>query len=137
MRVKVINLDGMALNWAVGLAERRQLRLGIGGGIEARAQGENGETLPPHWDLWYPWGPSTNWHQGGPILEDAMRVSGGALVVQDETETLYDVEHPRFSAVYMFPRSEKYYGRTPLIAAMRAFVAREWGKDVEIPDELL
>jgi Protein of unknown function (DUF2591) len=59
---------------------------------------------------------STNWAQGGPIIER----EGIALIPG------WTAERPGFSAD----------GPTPLIAAMRCYVASCLGDEVEIPEEL-
>jgi hypothetical protein len=64
--------------------------------------------------------PSTNWQQGGEIIER-------------EIKTL-EREHGGW-----FARSQQGYtetGKTPLIAAMRCYVASKLGDSVEIPSEL-
>lgn len=69
--------------------------------------------------------PSTDWAQGGPIidLEDisVMRV-------------YKDWPHPWCAEL-----GEKHFvnAPTPLIAAMRCYVASKLGDEVEVPDELL
>lgn len=64
---------------------------------------------------------STNWAQGGPIIER----EGIALLPEYEWCGYIDNI-----------RSQKY-GPTPLIAAMRCYVASKLGDTVEIPEELL
>ena len=60
--------------------------------------------------------PATDWEHGGPIIER----EGIALIPG------WTAERPGFSAD----------GPTPLIAAMRCYVASKLGDDVEIPEEL-
>lgn len=72
--------------------------------------------------------PSTNWAQGGPIIEredisllhTTMRPSHAWEASQTPAEDLSVCE----------------FGPTPLIAAMRCYVASKLGDEVEIPDEL-
>lgn len=67
---------------------------------------------------------STSWAQGGPIIGEMLK-SG---------VTTWD-----FRGVCFFELAEENIlqnGSTPLIAAMRAFVASKLGEEVEIPDEL-
>ena len=35
------------------------------------------------------------------------------------------------------PRGKPYYGETPLVAAMRCYVASKHGDEIEVPDEIL
>jgi hypothetical protein len=64
--------------------------------------------------------PSTDWAQGGPIIE---REKIGLL--------------PSGNAYYERNGGTYYsYGPTPLIAAMRCYVASKLGDDINIPKEL-
>ena len=67
---------------------------------------------------WYE--PSTNWAQGGPIIE------------REEICVLAPVR-----GLWRGRKEGRtQYGPTPLIAAMRCYVASKLGDDVEIPEEL-
>lgn len=67
--------------------------------------------------------PSTNWSQGGPIIErekiDVFSTSNGNLWCAQSDVRVFNG-----------------YGPTPLIAAMRCYVASKLGDEVEIPEEL-
>jgi hypothetical protein len=67
--------------------------------------------------------PSTDWAQGGPIIE------------REEIflQTTFYAE--RWKA--MQDEGPTAYGPTPLIAAMRCFVASKLGDEVEVPNELV
>jgi hypothetical protein len=65
--------------------------------------------------------PSTQWHYGGPIIE------------REEICVLAPVRGLWRSR----KNGRTQYGPTPLIAAMRCYVASKLGDDVEIPQELL
>jgi hypothetical protein len=65
--------------------------------------------------------PSTDWGQGGPIIEREMLTVG--WVGDTWAAVVGLVEH-------------KQIGPTPLIAAMRCYVASKLGDEVEIPKEL-
>jgi hypothetical protein len=67
---------------------------------------------------------STDWSQGGPII-DREHIST-AYVYWGEWEAWDDKTMP----------PPKYRGPTPLIAAMRCYVASKLGEDVEVPEEL-
>jgi hypothetical protein len=70
--------------------------------------------------------PSTNWAQGGPIIErEAITVSEGSPVVGLEWMAC-----DRGS-------THIQHGPTYLIAAMRCYVASKLGDDVSIPEELI
>lgn len=64
------------------------------------------------------WEPSTNWAQGGGVIEHAKI-------------KLYPSIHEGFWDAYIEPWTVG--GATPLVAAMRAFVASKYGADVESP----
>lgn len=75
---------------------------------------------------------STDWSQGGPIIEReciATYASGACSV---------SPKNPDYWVAEILDTSEilTQYGPTPLIAAMRAFVASRLGDEVEIPEEL-
>ena len=65
--------------------------------------------------------PSTNWAQGGPIIE---------------REGIATLPCPRGWAARVGFGGEYIEGPTPLIAAMRCFVASKLGDEVDVPEEL-
>ena len=67
--------------------------------------------------------PSTNWAQGGPIIER----EGLSVVCMSSQH--WGAHPSRGDAPFM-------YGETPLIAAMRCFVASCLGDEVDVPEEL-
>jgi hypothetical protein len=74
---------------------------------------------------------STKWAQGGPIIEREG--------IEFWTYSANQDEHGNFTAIKTakHPSSTQHYsGPTPLIAAMRCFVASKLGDEVEIPKEL-
>ena len=78
-------------------------------------------------NVWGYFSPSTNWTHGGPIIErewiNVVKHESGAYWQAASERWMLDDGHP----------SE---GPTPLIAAMRCFVASKLGDDIEIPEEL-
>jgi hypothetical protein len=70
--------------------------------------------------------PSTDWAQGGPIIE---------------REGIHIKKHPSdwIALPYDSVFSEEAYqqGPTPLIAAMRCYVASKMGDEVDVPEDLL
>lgn len=76
-------------------------------------------------DLSFEWEPTTNWSQGGPIIEREglhLRKSGCEWQCDYWNESTLNFDTS--------------YGLTPLIAAMRCYVASKLGDEVEVPDEL-
>ena len=118
--MKVNELQGAALDWAVAQAEGN-----------VRLQYDNQEGLIINNVIgWFHYRPSVAWEQGGPIIE---------------REWLDITPWPNESREDMRWHCQQYdtandfaqYGPTPLIAAMRCFVASKMGDDVEIPEELI
>lgn len=68
---------------------------------------------------------STNWSQGGPIIERENLQLG----TWQMHWFAYKANGPRVG--------QRWNGPTPLIAAMRCYVASKLGEEVEIPDGLL
>ena len=105
--MKTSELTGAALDWAVAKCE----------GIT------EGKDKAWYYDRRDTYNYSTNWAQGGPIIEREMI----ELVPQSASlwDAMYRGQH--------IPND----GPTPLIAAMRCYVASKLGDDVEIPEELM
>jgi hypothetical protein len=113
MKVKVSELQGAALDWAVALIEYP----------EWKEQGYL-EVFPHDlsFDDGTTYNPSTNWEQGGPIIERCcinVYYDGGGYWCA----TTDSGDPPRF-------------GPTPLIAAMRCYVASQMGAEIELPEEV-
>jgi hypothetical protein len=69
---------------------------------------------------------STSWAQGGPIIElerICLRDTG------EDGDLMWEADDQRDAV-------GKYRGPTPLIAAMRCYVASVLGDEVEVPDSL-
>jgi hypothetical protein len=118
MPMKTSELTGAALDWAVAKCE--DLEHYFEDGLVCL----KGQPFDTHWLYWTP---STDWAQGGPIIErekiDVMwAVTDGA---QHSQCRVHDGRRP-----------DSYYGPTPLIAAMRCYVASKLGDEVELPEEL-
>ena len=70
--------------------------------------------------------PSTDWAQGGPIIE---REGISVWAFDDVT---WKAENPFASGV-----DQVFEGPTPLIAAMRCYVASRLGDEIEVPIEIV
>lgn len=107
MKIKTADLTGAALDWAVAKCEYDDLAaLTI--------------QYPEHAKHYPKVSPSTDWSQGGPIIERE-------LISVEFILEWYADKHGEHGAD----------GPTPLIAAMRCYVASKLGDEIEIPDELL
>lgn len=108
--MKTFELTGAALDWAVAMCE--------GYSSEQAADIIYCDSAA----LAY----STDWSQGGPIIErERITLDGTAILGQ-------------WMAVAQVPNDEPWEtrGPTPLVAAMRCYVASRLGDEVDIPEEL-
>ena len=158
MKIKTNELTGVALDWAVGLADGRRIRTSIGGSLEARGRTESGHELPEDCDLWMIWTPSTRWSQGGSLVEESKinlisvegeynpQLAGTAEAFSTywvaevgrlrPTET-YGPQGDAWGDVFQIDACDAIAGPTPLIAAMRCFCRAKLGEFVEVPDNLV
>ncbi|MDX9971919.1 MAG: DUF2591 family protein [FCB group bacterium] len=124
MKIKTSELTGAALDWTVCKAEGDEL---AARNIEYPKQAKHYPKVAP----------STDWSLAGPIIERE------GIDVRLDRDRVFDpgekVERWYASKPFdTIPDSEWVeYGATPLIAAMRCFVASKLGDEVEIPNELL
>jgi hypothetical protein len=123
--MKTSELTGDALDWAVATALERGPK----------------HNMESHGRTWYGWWLagagyeyepmprySTDWAQGGPII-DRQKIS-----IIEEANGLWlgsiggctDLDMPLWQE----------HGPTPLIAAMRCYVASKLGDDIDVPEEL-
>jgi len=122
MKVKTNELSGAQLDWAVAKCE----------GVAVAYDRMNGwwETSDPRYaepNDPEVFSPSTNWAQGGTIIERekiGFKFSG-------------DFGFHAWKSYGVGPRSQEHlqYGPTPLIAAMRCYVASKLSDEVEVPKE--
>lgn len=115
--MKTSELTGAALDWAVAQAE------GFDWYIEVKptAYGPKPFVFEEHGEVSCKFQPSTNWSHGGPIIE---RERIQLARVEDVWEAWVDAD-----GVFC-------QGTTPLIAAMRCYVASKLGAEVDVPEEL-
>jgi hypothetical protein len=84
---------------------------------------------------WGEWKPSTNWSQGGPIIEREridVTWSGTQWVAMWWADNSGMAKNP----AQRFTHNRQKAGPTPLTAAMRAYVASKMGEEVNVPAEL-
>ena len=123
MKVKTNELSGAQLDWAVAKCEGHETLMSRGK-LETLFT-ENG------------WTPSTDWAQGGPIIEreklgvwwathyidaDGVEYGNHWYCETGCTDDNYDSQHVA-------------EGATPLVAAMRCYVASKLGDEVECKEE--
>lgn len=108
--MKTSELTGAALDWAVAMCEGFKY--------------PNDPVFKP----------STNWAHGGPIIQREM--------IQLTPKCMVNPLHGWAAAYRSFDEDDDVYalhrkrGKTPLIAAMRCYVASKLGDDVDVPEEL-
>ena len=115
--MKVNELQGAALDWAVAKCEGEP----VGSFLD-------GIVPHPDYNKFYP---STDWAQGGPIIErEKIGVWWATHYVDDDGQ--------EYGNHWYAETAEGLVGDgpTPLIAAMRCYVASKLGDEIELPEEL-
>jgi hypothetical protein len=137
--IKVSGLSGAALDWAVAKCEGH-----TGKWINDDLEGNHIEKA---------YSPSTDWAQGGPIIEEngitLVNVEGDwnskrrmydTFWIADEGQQchsdVYGSQGDHWGNCYQIDK-DCITGATPLIAAMRCYLAVKLGAEVEVPEELL
>jgi hypothetical protein len=112
-QVDVGALEGAQLDWAVAVAEDYA-------DIDIIDHIPIMDEAPPSWCKanGHPFSPSSSWTHGGPIIE--------------REQLLVQPLHGSWFAHYRLRPG--CHGKTPLIAAMRAFVLAKLGDSVEVPE---
>lgn len=120
-RMKTSELTGAALDWAVAKCE--------GVGVLVCLPNDYPHILRRKSNIGINFNPSTDWSQCGPIIEREELCFMPILEDDDSTswaadKRIYDLFDQNFT------------GQTPLIAAMRCYVATKLGDEVDVPEEL-
>jgi hypothetical protein len=118
MKIKTCKLEGKALDWVVAEIENTPTNKGP---ADWWQRTDEGLLFNPYYQEVY--SPSTLWAQGGLIIEAEMLTIGPA-------------KNEGFMA-WTFPKGNGSWGYTPLMAAMRCYVASKLGNIIDIPEELL
>jgi hypothetical protein len=121
MKVKTSDLTGAALDWAVAKCDIKRAVL-HDDGITRCIMLETAKGLYAG-----RFNPSTDWAQGGPIIE---------------RESIYlwkphGVNGPWSAMLEGWPAERVIHDDKPLIAAMRCYVASKLGEEVDVPDDLV
>lgn len=149
MLVDVNKLQDRALDWAVATCKGMTLHYFVDDQFKQ--------------DPWLSWSsswsqplssysPSTDWSQGGPIIEreniTVIRANSDYIDgkhvpkwfaetdkwVGHNITTSHEGEH--FDPCFMIDEAGGFYGPTPLIAAMRCYVKAKMGDTIDVPEEL-
>lgn len=117
--MKTSELQGPALDWAVVKCEGRR----------------EPELLNDFATAWFTWGNvhySTDWAHGGPIIERE------EIGIKRNSPCSDGRQWEASPSITAKGAGGKWgYGPTPLVAAMRCYVASKLGEEVEIPEELV
>ncbi len=121
MKLKISELTGFALDWAVAKClGRTDLRVDADGEIVGQDEFDY----------------STDWAQGGPIIErEGIRIAPTIT----RSAWMAQIRHTKNHPLVAHPVLDGWTnanGITPLIAAMRCYVASKLGNTVDIPDDL-
>jgi hypothetical protein len=115
--MRTSELTGAALDWAVTKAEGIEVEYIDDSIKQCLLMKPSGSGI---------FAPSTNWAQGGPIIEregiQIQRHTSAWIALPPDTE---------------FSEEAYQEGDTPLVAAMRCYVASQLGDEIDIPEELL
>ena len=109
MKIKTQDLTGAALDWAVAKCEYPEQSINTALGFPYLVFGR--------------FNPSTDWAQGGPIIERE-----GILFARTTDGEMY--------RAWIVRRNASAIGPAHLIAAMRCYVASRLGDEVDIPEDL-
>ena len=118
MEIKTSELIDTALDWAVSECNYVTCYFD-----------HKGRLMEERGDLSWVYAPSTDWAQGGPIIER----EGINLVYQGDA-------HDWNASLWDYAEQDWHLhteGPTPLIAAMRCYVASKLGDEVDVPEELV
>jgi hypothetical protein len=121
MKIKTSEATGPALDWLVAKCEGKFKSFNF------YLHESTGAFMLESGDVSFLYSPSMQWKDGGPIIEREWlcvdRLMNGAWVATKRTDT---GDSMLFAQI----------GPTPLIAAMRCYVASKLGDEVEVPEEL-
>lgn len=128
MKIKTSQLTGSALDWAVAKCESLYLgtdMFGLAPIIAAPIFVRN-------------YKPSTDWAQGGPIIEREGIELLCNLTATEAARFSTPGVHADWQAFYRNRRmtEERSFATTPLIASMRCYVTSKLGDEVDIPYDL-
>ena len=125
MKIKVSEATEVQLDWMVCKAAgmfAAYPKVGVGKKFLALHQGNSAKYIHP----------STDWSQGGPIIErEFMDVEVTPMGAEKKAYDVWRAWHPSPDA-----DAACECGPTPLIAAMRCYVASKLGDKVDVPEEL-
>lgn len=126
--MKTSELTGLALRWAVAKAEELDVCIPAYADtpwLQIRCDGN--VFMCPNWE--------ENWTHGGPIIEREL-ISVWLAMDDIFKKDTWAASYSFMDGDRVCEPEQEYWGPTPLIAAMRCYVASKLGEEVEIPEEL-
>lgn len=136
-KLKVCDLTGAALDWAVAKCWYTDRAFEPTEGRTTIRVLRSPENTGEYHSDWFMFRPSTEWTQGGPIIERE-RITVSSLFTQ-KNPPIPEYDKNEWGAY--IPCGVESVGNssgpTPLIAAMRCYVASKLGDDVDVPPELI
>lgn len=131
MKIKVGELNGAALDWAVAKAEG--VSVDIRGQVHPIGSPFRGSKYLAIGDMGLTFRPSSDWRQGGPLIEKYQVWLSPPTDCEPRgwDADVYNADGLEGSGVRVITACD-----TALIAACRAIVASRVGPEVEIPQEL-
>jgi len=134
--MKTNELTGAALDWAVAKCEGQHID-GVSKPFDrAYLYFESGYNERACHETYTMYSPSTEWSQGGPIIErEGIELLCNRTAIE---AARFKDAHADWQAFYRTNRTTegRKHGHTPLIAAMRCYVASKLGDQVEVPEKL-
>ena len=126
MKIKTSEATPIQLDWAVARCNGKTLHYFVDDWFKKDPWlAVNGEADQPL----HSYTPTTDWGQGGPIIEREFIQLGGGITNNEPRWFAFRAKDDRSGAY-------KGHGPTPLIAAMRCYVASRLGDEVDVPEEL-
>lgn len=123
MKTKVSEAEGPVLDWMAAMCEGVPALHVVAKPGKVCVYGEVG-------GIDFPYQPSTDWSQGGPIIDrEGIEICKGNPLYFPKGNENGDHYEPLWMA-------GKMHGTTLLIAAMRCYVASKLGEEIDIPKEL-
>ena len=129
MKIKTSELTGPALDWAAVIAKGvKPSDIRITRGRIYRWHRDEDGNLTNSYETGPEFAPSKMWESGGPIIERE-RLHLCPVTIDDVPAWhAWSDKHKK---------ADQADGPTPLIAAMRCFVASKLGDEVDVPEELM
>lgn len=131
MKIKTAELIGKPLDWAVAKCEGEVTELCFDGFTWGFKLNGQLKVMAKGWAQSMVYLPSTDWSQGGPIIERE------EIGIRRNAPCSKGREWEASPSITAKGAGGRWgYGPTPLIAAMRCYVASKLGEEVEVPEEL-